>query len=71
MKIGNTDYNVKAIKEMGFKEFDKLYKNRITDTKEVYEKVTGEKVEEKEKKEEPTKLEFEVTKKPTIVKDKK
>ena len=68
MKIGNTDYNVKAIKEMGFEEFDKLYKNRITDTKEVYEKVTGEKVEEK--KEEPTKLEFEVTKKPQIVKEK-
>ena len=67
MKIGNTDYNVKAIKEMGFKEFDKLYKDRITDTKEVYEKVTGEKVEEK--KEEP--IEFEVTKKPSVVKDKK
>ena len=67
MKIGNTDYNVKAIKEMGFEEFDKLYKSRITDTKEVYEKVTGEKVEEK--KEEP--IEFEVTKKPSVVKDKK
>jgi len=47
MKIGKTDYNVKAIKEMGFEEFDKLYKDRITDTKEVYEKVTGEKIEEK------------------------
>ena len=51
MKIGHTDYNVKAIKEMGFKEFDKLYKDRINDTKEVYEQITGEKVEEKEIKE--------------------
>ena len=51
MKIGHTDYNVKAIKEMGFKEFDKLYKDRISDTKEVYEQITGEKVEEKEIKE--------------------
>ena len=67
MKIGNTDYNVKAIKEMGFEEFDKLYKDRITDTKEVFELVTGEKVKEKESE----KVDFEVTKKPTIVKDKK
>lgn len=68
MKIGNTSYNVKVIKEMGFKEFDKLYKDRISDTKEVYEKITGEKVEEK--KEKATKTEFEATKKPTIVKEK-
>ena len=67
MKIGNTDYNVKAIKEMGFEEFDKLYKDRITDTKEVFEQVTGEKVKEKESE----KVDFEVTKKPSIVKEKK
>lgn len=67
MKIGNTDYNVKAIKEMGFAAFDKLYKDRVKDTKEVFEQVTGEKAQEKESK----KVDFEVTKKTTIVKEKK
>ena len=41
MKIGNTSYNVDAVKQMGFEKFKTKYP---LNAKEVYEKITGEKI---------------------------
>ena len=41
MKIGNTSYNVDAVKQMGFEKFKTKYPENA---KEVYEKITGEKI---------------------------
>lgn len=41
MKIGNTSYNVDAVKQMGFEKFKTKY---TENAQEVYEKITGEKI---------------------------
>jgi len=41
MKIGNTSYNVDAVKQMGFEKFKRKYPENA---QEVYEKITGEKI---------------------------
>lgn len=45
-KIGNTTFNVEAIKDMPFAKFDKTYKELLkgATTSEVYEQLTGKKV---------------------------
>ena len=43
MKIGNTSFNIEAIKGMSFDEFEKTYKGLLNgaDLKETYKKITG------------------------------
>lgn len=41
MKIGNTSYNVEAVKQMGYEKFKAKYP---VNAKDVYEKITGEKI---------------------------
>jgi hypothetical protein len=44
MKIGNTSFNVEAIKNMTFSEFEKTYKGKYNGTpnlKEVFKKLGG------------------------------
>lgn len=46
MKVGNTNFNPKAIKDMTYSQFEKQYKGILkgVDFKEAYEKLTGKKV---------------------------
>ena len=41
MKIGNTSYNIDAVKQMGFEKFKSKYP---INSKQVYETITGEKI---------------------------
>ena len=42
MKIGNTTYNLDAIREMSFKQFEKAYKGKInTDLKATFKQLGG------------------------------
>lgn len=51
MRIGNTSFNVEAIKKMSFDEFSKMFKGQLVAPKktleQVYEEITGKKPEEK------------------------
>ena len=50
MKIGNTSYNVEAIKAMSFDDFKKQFRGLIdTDLKETYKQLTGKEPREEKK----------------------
>jgi hypothetical protein len=46
MKIENIDFNTEAVKEMDFETFLNAYKSVFKNPQNVYEKLTGRKVEQ-------------------------
>lgn len=47
-KVGNTSFQIEAIKKMSFKQFDDTYSKLLkgASTKEAYEEITGKKASE-------------------------
>ncbi len=47
-----TSWNVQTVSAMSFEDFHEVYKDRLENTKAVYEKITGKKVRKKKEQKE-------------------
>ena len=48
----NISWNVKTVSTMSFEDFHEVYKDKLDNTKAVYEKITGKKVRKKKEEKE-------------------